>query len=92
MERSHYKLQCTKSREDLKRTFTSPDGNYSPPLIGSPFSPCSLDITVHTSFDFAQQVHYPSNPLQPGPIYFLTPRKCSIFGACSEGLPRQVNS
>ena len=31
---------------------------------------CSLDMTMHYSFDFAQQVHVPSNPMQPGPIYF----------------------
>ena len=29
--------------------------------------------------------------MQPGPVYFLTPRKCSIFGVCCEALPRQVN-
>ena len=46
---------------------------------------------IHYSFDFAQQVHVPHNPLQPGPIYFKTPRKCAIFGVCNEGLPRQVN-
>ena len=39
----------------------------------------------------AQQVHYPSDPLQPGPIYFLTPRKCGIFGVCCEAIPRQIN-
>ena len=43
------------------------------------------------SFDFAQQVHYPHNPLQPGPMYFKTARKCAIFGVCCEGLPRQIN-
>ena len=36
----------------------------------------------------AQQVFY---PLQPGPMYFLTPRKCAIFGVCCEALPRQIN-
>ena len=36
------------------------------------------------------QVHYPSDPLQPGPVYFLTPRKCAVFGVTCEGLPRQV--
>ena len=46
---------------------------------------------MHYSFDYAQQVHLPSNPLQPGPIYFLVPRKIGIFGVCCEGLPRQVN-
>ena len=38
-----------------------------------------------------QQVHYPYNPLQLGPMNFLTPRKCAIFGVCSEGVPRQVS-
>ena len=53
--------------------------------------PASNSIMAHYSFDFAQQVHYPSNPLQPGPIYFLTPRKTAIFGVCCEAIPRQVN-
>ena len=43
------------------------------------------------SFDYAQQVHYPSNPLQPGPLYFKTPRKCGIFGVCAEGSNTQLN-
>ena len=38
------------------------------------------------------QVHYPSDPQQPGPIYFLTPRKCAIFGICCDGIPRQVDA
>ena len=37
------------------------------------------------------QVHYPYSPQQPGPIYFLTPRKCAIFGVCCEAIPRQIN-
>ena len=37
-----------------------------------------------------QQAHYPSDPMQPGPIYFLTPRKCAMFGVCCESIPRQV--
>ncbi len=27
---------------------------------------CSRECVMHYSFDFAQQVHYPANPLQPG--------------------------
>ena len=46
---------------------------------------------MHYSFEFAQQVHIPSNPMQPGPIYFKTPRKCGIFGVMCEAIPRQVN-
>ncbi|KAK1901239.1 40S ribosomal protein S1 [Dissostichus eleginoides] len=49
------------------------------------------ETTIHYTFDYAQQVHYPSDPLQPGPIYFLVPRKCGVFGVCSEGVPQQVN-
>ncbi|XP_047246940.1 uncharacterized protein LOC124883730 isoform X2 [Girardinichthys multiradiatus] len=47
-------------------------------------------IRMHYSFDFAQQMHFPSNPLQPGPMYFLTPRKCGLFGVSCEGLQKQV--
>ena len=55
-----------------------------------PNPPCSVDLTVHYSFDYAQQVHYPSNPLQPGPMYFMTPRKCGVFGVSCEGVNQQV--
>ncbi|XP_072025023.1 LOW QUALITY PROTEIN: uncharacterized protein [Amphiura filiformis] len=41
-------------------------------------------------FDFAQQVHFPSDPQQAGPIYFMCPRKCGIFGVCCEAVPQQV--
>ena len=37
------------------------------------------------------QVHYPCDPLQPGPVFFLTPRKCAIFGVHCEAFPHQVN-
>ena len=36
------------------------------------------------------KVHYPSDPLQSGLMYFLTPRKCTIFGVSCESLPRKV--
>ena len=54
-------------------------------------APCSKDIAMHYSFDFAQQVHYPSNPFQPGPMYFKTARKCGLFGINCEAIPQQVN-
>ena len=46
---------------------------------------------MHYSYDFAQQIHYPNNPLQPGPAYFLTARKCQIFGIACEPTGSQVN-
>ncbi|KAL8620067.1 hypothetical protein ACOMHN_015349 [Nucella lapillus] len=54
-------------------------------------APNSKDLVMHYSFDYAQQVHYPCSPAQPGPMYFLTGRKCGVFGVCCEGLPQQVN-
>ena len=53
--------------------------------------PCSFIGMMHYCFDYAQQVHFPSNPMQPGPIYFKTPRKCGISGVMCEAVPRQVN-
>lgn len=52
---------------------------------------CSIDATVHYSFDMAQQVHIPSNPLQPGPIYFLVPFKIGIYGVMCETTNKQAN-
>ncbi|XP_011673647.2 uncharacterized protein LOC115927520 [Strongylocentrotus purpuratus] len=40
----------------------------------------SKPVVFHYRFDFAQQVHYPVDPQQPGPSYFRTQRKCHIFG------------
>ena len=36
--------------------------------------------TVHFSFDFAQLLQFPNNPLQAGLIYFKVPRRCGLFG------------
>ena len=87
--REHYKTTCQKCKESVHAHFVS-NGQFSPPSPGT-CAPCnSVDIEVHYSFDYAQQVHYPSDPLQPGPIYFLTPRKCTVFGVCCGAVPRQV--
>ena len=87
-ERGNYKDECKKCKESLEKEFKLPDGSVCVPVFDS--TPLSRNITLHISFDFAQQVHLPSNPLQPGPIYFLTPRKCGIFGVCREGIQLQV--
>ena len=81
-ERSYLQDNVKKAKEDYKTA------GY-PPL--GPHPPCSTDYRVHVSFDYAQQVHLPSYPMQPGPLYFLVPRKCGIFGVCMEAGPRQVN-
>ena len=83
-ERELYRKVC----DDAKRSFKASEDSVD---IDEHHGPCSLETTMHYSFDFAQQVHYPSNPMQPGPIYFKTPRKCAIFGTMCEAIPRQVN-
>jgi hypothetical protein len=47
--------------------------------------------TMHYSYNFAQQVHFPFDSQQTGPAYFITARKCGIFGVTCEGKGAQVN-
>jgi hypothetical protein len=63
------------------------------PQTGTPKlnKPNSKNILSHYSWDFAQQVHYPFEDQQVGPIFFKTPRKAQLFGVCNEGIPRQYN-
>ncbi|CAH3018396.1 unnamed protein product, partial [Porites evermanni] len=83
-ERDFYKKCCQESKESVGRNLQEIDFTMGR-------EPCSYQGTVHYSYDYAQQLHYPSDPLQPGPIYFKTPRKCAIFGVCCEAIPRQLN-
>ena len=90
IERSFYKTTCDDCKKSIREFFTN-SNDFQPPPLASQSPANSRDIKAHYSFDYAQQVHFPSDPLQPGPIYFLTPRKCSVFGVNCEALPRQVN-
>ncbi len=86
-ERSLYRAVCNSTKTSIHDLFKEGD-TFAPP---GPGVLRSNDAEAHYSFDIAQQVHYPYDPFQPGLIYFLTPRKCPIFGVCCEGIPRQVN-
>ena len=74
---------CQKSKESLNHHLHEVDFSVER-------EPCSYTGTVHYSYDYAQQLHFPANPNQPGPIYFKTLWKCAIFGVCCEAIPRQV--
>jgi len=54
-ERSHYRTLCKDSKSILKETFTQ-EGTFNPPPPHSSLPPLSNPITVHYSFDMAQQV------------------------------------
>ena len=90
LERSYYRTICDDCRKEV-RSFFVENGTFTPPLSHAQIPANQHDIKVHYSFDYAQQVHFPSDPQQPGPIFFLTPRKCAIFGVHCEAIPRQVN-
>ena len=90
MERSVYKEALEKAKSSVVTRFTS-GSTFSPPKCNSQQPPNSNDIFAHYSFDMAQQVFYPNDPLQPGPMYFLTPRKCGVFGVCCESIPLHIN-
>ena len=83
-ERDLYKRVC----QEAKTIFEGIEGKV---VLDQQHGVCTFDLTMHYSFDFAQQIHIPSNPMQPGPIYFKTPCKCGIFGVMCKGIPRQVN-
>jgi hypothetical protein len=89
-ERSYYRT-AVKDSKDAVHEFYTVDDVFSPPPAGTAVASGVGPQRVHYSFDFAQQVHYPHNPMQPGPIYFKTPRKCAVFGVCCEAIPRQVH-
>lgn len=90
VEQSYYRTTCDACYDSVHAHFTA-DGEFQSPSLSSNITLNSNDISVHYSFDYEQQVHFPSDPLQPGPIYFLTPRKCSVFGVHCEVVPRQIN-
>lgn len=83
-ERAYY-AACTKYAEEdyLKLGLKN--------IPSRPIKPISRHIMQHYSWDFAQQLHYPYEEQQVGPIYFKTPRKAQLFGICCEGISRQTN-
>ena len=84
-------LQQAATERQFYRTVCEEVGRTLPEHLGlGQHDPCSYDGTVHYSMDFAQQVHYPYNPRQPGPVFLKTPRKCAVFGVACEVLPKQV--
>ena len=90
LERSFYRSTCDDCRREVRAHFSS-NGSFHPPPLSAKIPANSNNIKVHYSFDYARQVHFPSDALQPGPIYFLTPRKCTVFGINCKSIPRQVN-
>ena len=62
-ERSVYREALDESRRQAQAHFLL-EGKFAPPPPHGMIPPASNNIMAHYSFDFAQQVHYPSNPAQ----------------------------
>ena len=56
-ERKLYREVCKSSRDTLKATYST-DGVLQPPPPRSAIPPCSEQMTMHYSFDMAQQVNF----------------------------------
>ena len=65
-ERSYYRTSVKESKDTVHEFYTV-DDVFSPPPAGTAVASGVGPQPVHYSFDFAQQVHYPHNPLQPVP-------------------------
>ena len=80
LQRTEYQVMCA-SCIDLAE-------HHSITELGKSENPPN---TFHYSFDFAQQLHCPANPLQLGPLFFKTPRKMQLLAVHAEGISRQMN-
>ena len=80
-ERLYYQNQCQSTLDAIQKL----DVDFSKSRES-----CSYVGAMHYSWDFAQQLHYPCDPLQPEPIYFKTTRKCG-FGVCIDAIPLKFN-
>ena len=83
-ERTYYKAHCKEAALDYEKTKKDVDNN--PITIAN-----SRNIIMSYSWDFAQQLQYPFEDQQVGPIYFKTPRRAQLFGVCCEGSFKQIN-
>lgn len=82
-------LSATKERTHYRQCIEVSRQSY--PVLMKGEEQQSKPDTMHYSWDFAQQVHYPYEDHQVGPIYFKTPRTAQLFGVCCEAQPRQIN-
>ena len=64
---------------------------YNSQIVDCKAPTTSSGTKTHYSFDYAQQVHFPSNPQQAGPDFRLNARKCWLFGVACEPLGTQVS-
>lgn len=75
VQRDYYDHECEDSRWEWLRATTNAEA----------------PVSLHLSFDYAQNLQYPFSPQQVGPAYFRSGRKCGIFGVHNGGSGIQMN-
>lgn len=83
-EREHYR-KTIKTTQKIYRTY------FNTKVMPPGKTVASSKFAMHYSWDFAQQLIYPYEDQQVGPIYFKTCRKAQLFGVCCEAVPLQLN-
>lgn len=78
-ERDYYRASIKASKDSYANTTLDRRRNFT------------QDSLIHYSWDFAQQLQFPYEDHQVGPIFFKSPRTAQLFGICCEAIPRQVN-
>ena len=81
-KQKYYQVACEHAKEEVHCV-------PLPFLVEKYSGPCSFEEKIHCSFHYAQQLHYSTDPLQPGPIYFTTEMLiawicCRAYTASSE--------
>lgn len=83
-ERNYHRNTIKKVQKNYQQLFDENDTPAKKAISQKKFA-------MHYSWDFAQQLNYPYEDQQVGPIYFKTPRKSQLFGICCEAVPFQFN-
>lgn len=78
-ERDYYRASIQESKESYVNATSGGTVNLD------------QDSVIHYSWDFAQQLQFPYEDHQVGPIFFKSPRTAQLFGVCCEAIPQQIN-
>ncbi len=90
MSAQEHLLAAKKERDYYRNSIKRSKESYGQAFSGKRIRDNENSI-MHYSWDFAQQIHFPYEDHQVGPIYFKSPRVAQLFGVCCEAVPKQVN-
>ena len=89
-QRSSYQKDCMKAKQAAEEGSPPQFSHYSFDFAQQVSLTKCIRVVIYTIIT-SLQVMYPSDPMQPGPIYFLVPRRCALFGIHAEATNQQKN-